>query len=211
MKKGQRLLSNCSECDKPAIARNLCRSHYHKLRYISPRVNTPRVGKCSVDGCTNSIDWSGMCNLHAKRFKAHGDTTANFTLQSQQGPCGAIGCGKPITKGQFCQKHYVQWWRTGSPYRTIAESGTWQLTVNGYMRGTVNGERVYEHIFIAEKALGRKLKNGEEVHHMNEIKSDNHTPFNLVICPSREYHMLLHKRMRDLGINLNYNFDDLEI
>ena len=32
---------------------------------------------------------------------------------------------------------------------------------------------VYEHIVVAEKKLGRELKDGECVHHLNEIRNDN--------------------------------------
>lgn len=54
-----------------------------------------------------------------------------------------------------------------------------------------------QHVAIAERALGRLLPDGAEVHHVNEIRDDNRNE-NLVICPDRVYHALLHMRARAL-------------
>ena len=58
---------------------------------------------------------------------------------------------------------------------------------------TENGKREYEHIVIAEKALGRRLKRGEVVHHINMQKTDNRKT-NLLVCTSA-YHAWLHQEM----------------
>lgn len=75
--------------------------------------------------------------------------------------------------------------------RTVKGTGT--IGANGYRAITVNGRRTYEHILVAEKALGRRLPKGAQVHHINEIRTDNR-PENLVICPGYAYHALLHLR-----------------
>lgn len=64
---------------------------------------------------------------------------------------------------------------------------------DGYVGALVNGREMLEHVAIAERALGRSLQKGEQVHHVNEVRSDN-APDNLVICPDQAYHQLLHRR-----------------
>lgn len=77
-------------------------------------------------------------------------------------------------------------WRGG---RTIQKSGYVHL----YYPGRTN---VKEHRLVAEKALGRPLKSGEDVHHINGNKSDNRNT-NLLIC-SASYHRCLHEKMSRL-------------
>jgi len=51
----------------------------------------------------------------------------------------------------------------------------------------------FTHVVMAEKALGRHLPKGVQVHHVDENRLNN-DPNNLVICPDQAYHALLHQR-----------------
>ena len=64
---------------------------------------------------------------------------------------------------------------------------------------------VPEHTTIAEKALGKFLPDGAEIHHIDEVRTHNATT-NLVICQDRAYHMLVHQRTRALRACGNANF-----
>ena len=60
--------------------------------------------------------------------------------------------------------------------------------------GTINGKHnvQFEHRLIVEKVLGRKLKKGEVVHHINGDKSDNRN-CNLLVCSAGYHNALSHK------------------
>ena len=64
---------------------------------------------------------------------------------------------------------------------------------------------VPEHVLVAEKALGKYLPKGCEVHHIDENKL-NVSSNNLVICQDNAYHKLLHQRQRAFNACGNANF-----
>ena len=89
---------------------------------------------------------------------------------------------------------------TGTPTRSISEArslrsrGQRRVDKNGYVLLRVGlGVRKKEHAHIAEKVLGRPLKKGEVVHHINGDPADNRHS-NLLIC-STSYHTWLHWKM----------------
>lgn len=73
------------------------------------------------------------------------------------------------------------------------------ITKAGYRILGSNGVRIYEHRQVMESYLGRKLKKGEHVHHLNGNKLDNRIE-NLELLPGRT-HERLHAIKRGFGKN----------
>ena len=99
--------------------------------------------------------------------------------------------GEPFA---FILGHNPQNWSNGF---TKHSSGYIQIWKPSHPRANQKGY-VFEHILIVEKALGKPFPEGAEVHHLNGNVADNR-PQNLVVCPNRAYHMLLHQRQRALA------------
>lgn len=59
------------------------------------------------------------------------------------------------------------------------------------------GGRVKEHTLVVEKALGRFLRSGEEVHHINGIRDDNREE-NLVVCERPQEHRFIERMTNHL-------------
>lgn len=84
------------------------------------------------------------------------------------------------------------------------KSGYRTVRCTGHPRVVKSSGWIGKHVLIAERALGRYLPNGAEVHHVDD-NALNNANSNLVICQSHEYHHLLHVRARIVRAGGNPN------
>lgn len=113
--------------------------------------------------------------------------------------CSIVGCNEAHLAKGLCRNHYARLRKGGTtelrgrpPPKEIR-----RVNRKGYVVIALGDKRQFEHILLAEKALGSQLPSGSQVHHVNENGSDNRG-VNLVLCPDAAYHKLLHQRTRAL-------------
>ncbi len=98
---------------------------------------------------------------------------------------------KEVRQCERCGTDFRPWWGQPGRFCTVACKNKSRYTGRFY-RGEGKGRN---HRMIAERALGRPLPKGAEVHHWNMDKTNNRN-LNLVICQDTAYHNLLHARMK---------------
>lgn len=123
--------------------------------------------------------------------------------------CSIEGCDEEALCRGWCSKHYQRWLNNGDPRvaRSKRPDGAGGVT-GGYVVFTGNareGLSTREHVAMAERAIGRKLPPGAQVHHVDSDPGNN-APGNLVLCPDQAYHRLLHVRTRALDACGNANY-----
>lgn len=83
---------------------------------------------------------------------------------------------------KYCPGHAAQL-RRGQPLRPLAKrgprhTGEWKTNSEGYVykniwSDTGKSKKVFQHREMMEKILGRALRRGENVHHLNGVRNDN--------------------------------------
>lgn len=112
--------------------------------------------------------------------------------------CVIETCEKRAIGNGMCSKHYTRVRNHGDPFTVKRrQDGHGSMDGSGYWLHRVGGRAVRRGVLVAERALGRRLPKGSEVHHVDENKS-NDANHNLVICENASYHRLLHRRQRAL-------------
>ena len=142
---------------------------------------------CSVENCGKKHKAKGYCLAHYERFCNHGDPLAHIPIKVKGDPiCKVEGCERKVCGHGFCDLHYKRFKKYGDPlfskvrYRHFLD---WQIADDGYITKWNGKKHIYQHRHVMEEIIGRKLIKGENVHHINGVKTDNR-PENLEIWTS---------------------------
>lgn len=122
-----RMLRQCKVdgCVNPQRAKNLCSTHYSRMRRGTP-IDRPvqsfsfevrrtpakyeRKETCTVEGCVNFQRAKGLCMAHYSRVKRHGDVQAHIPLSGSAKivPCSVDFCSLPSLVRGLCEAHYYR-------------------------------------------------------------------------------------------------------
>ena len=182
------------ECNQPIASREtqLCHKHHlRQLRYGTTetiRELVDKSKKCIIDGCERKQQTTkGMCLKHYKSWKRK---------QPVDGSKKCSVCNQPIGSGSngMCTKHYQQQQRNGDPLSY--EARKYEPFGNGRKYYKDQDGR-WTHRRVAEETIGRKLRKGEVVHHIDLDKLNN-SPSNLKVLTNSE-HLALHRQLESVA------------
>lgn len=136
---------------------------------------------CSIPDCDHSVFCRGWCSGHYHRWQRHGDPLAGATpkVRNKKKVCRIKDCPSEqhSVKEQLCARHYWRFVKWGDPeepmHRAPDGAGHRQISKQGYVVIRCRGQRILEHRQVMQEHLGRPLRDFENVHHKNGIKTDN--------------------------------------
>lgn len=140
---------------------------------------------CEIDGCGLPYKARGYCTKHYERLRQYGDPLGGGRFRSPRPPaCTVSGCGKRAVGRGLCSAHYRRLTKygdvNGGHFHHDKKRREWHVGPRGYVvryepdnpNCSPNGY-VYQHRHVMAEMIGRALRNGENVHHINGCKQDN--------------------------------------
>jgi hypothetical protein len=161
------------------------------------------VKTCKVEGCGKPFLARGFCGMHYRRWRL-GDKTITADSMSRAHPYGGAPCSVPhcdslARENGMCAKHAQRVRRYGDPdYVTPEELRRLASRLANLANVIEVKETTYRkylgrhtHRRVAEEKLGRPLRKGEVVHHIDGNRHNN-DPSNLAVMTQSE-HIALHR------------------
>lgn len=145
----------------PKVACTVCGKMVHRPPSHLKRVQRPTCSR-QCNGVLRGQEWAKHGHRGAKARTTESYRRAAEKMRGKRNPA----------------------WRGGSYVEP--KKGYRMLRIPDHPRARANGY-VLEHLVVAEQMLGRRLEPGEEVHHKDRDKLNNH-PSNLQIYSSHQEH-----------------------
>jgi hypothetical protein len=105
--------------------------------------------------------------------------------------CKNIATTKPYEKGLYCSSKCALAAVRTRKHQSEAAKKSGESRRGLGVKGYVKFHGRHEHRIVMEKVLGRKLKKGEVVHHIDRNKKNN-DPSNLQLFASQREHIKAH-------------------
>ena len=184
-------------CDHTAQSKGYCGTHYSRFKHGRdidapiPHREKNQGEICRQDGCDGLAATKGWCNAHYLRARKGSpmDLPVREFAKIKIGPCSWPDCEREISTAGLCKLHYQRKQEgrdMDAPVRAprISRVGLEHMVrKDGYvevkrLEHFGNGRAgkfgwFYEHRYVMEAYLGRRLHDGENVHHINGDRTDN--------------------------------------
>ena len=194
----RKTLCKAAECNRPSHSKGYCGTHYSRFKngldidaQIAPRKkNSGEV--CREYDCDRPAKILGWCNAHYIRDRRGQPMDAPIRVTRRAtGPCSWPGCSRLLRTDGLCGLHYgrkLNGIDMDAPVRERAKTnsrngldrvvnhhGYVEVRRRGHFGKGLAGKNVWflEHRYMMETYLGRRLHDGENVHHINGDKTDN--------------------------------------
>jgi hypothetical protein len=164
-----------------------CKKEFHVPPSLSKRIKNCSMRCHSIWQSKNRVgsvggNWRGgktkkICSVCKKHFFVFPHAESRRKTCSKE-------CQKTYQSDVYCGPNHPNW------------KGGKHIAPNGYVIISVRGKSIYEHRFLMEKSIGRKLLRREHLHHKNGVKTDNRLSNLEIVTPSD------HKKMKhsDVGV-----------
>lgn len=159
-------------------AKNLTGQRFHRLTAIRP--TNRRIG--------GNIIWECRCDCGRIVL-----VRSQHLIRGEQKSCGCLRRDKSTSLHQGQRGPRNKNWKGG---RSVQRGGYIRIYNPNHPHHNVNGY-VFDHRLVMERILGRHLKPGEVVHHIDGNPANN-SPGNLRLFPNQSAHTAHHRKVEKL-------------